>query len=172
MSKRRAYIVGAVAAGSLAAVGAILAVSGAQAGTPTTAVTSTTTIPGTDETWAPPPPAAAPALAADQAWAKFASGAGLDTAITSDMTVQLGTITEEVGPYCGTGCDMWTTVNGISYRALNELAYGYYWSSCPNGTSLPATACQNWFFVDANTGKFISGVGHRNGGPGPTSSNY
>ena len=96
----------------------------------------------------------------------------MDTAITSDMTVQLGAITVKVGPYCGTGCDMWTTVNGISYQALNELAYGYYWSSCPKGTSLPATACQNWFFVDANTGKLITGVGHRNGGPGPTRSNY
>ena len=122
MSKRRACILGAVAAGILAAVGGIVAVSGAQAGTPATAVTSTTTIPGTDDIWAPPPSAAAPALTADQAWAKFASGAGLDTAITSDMTVQIGVITVKVGPYCGTGCDMWTTVNGISYQALNELA--------------------------------------------------
>jgi hypothetical protein len=55
------------------------------------------------------PRAAAPALSADQAWAKFASGAGLGTAITSDTTVQLGSLTEEVGPYCGTECDMWTT---------------------------------------------------------------
>jgi hypothetical protein len=172
MSKRRARIVSAVAAGILAAAGAILAVSAAQAGTSVTAVTSTITVQGTDAIWAPPPAAAAPALTADQAWAKFASGTGWDTAITSDMTVQRGSFTEEVGKYCGTECDMWTTVNGISYRALHELAYGYYWSSCPNGTSLPATACQNWFFLDANTGKLIIGVGHRSGGPGPTSSDY
>jgi hypothetical protein len=172
MSKRRAYIVGAVAAGILAAVGAILAVSGAQAGTSATAVTSTTTIPGTEEIWAPPPAAAAPALTADQAWAIFASGAGLSTAIGSDTTVQLGALTEAVGPYCGTGCDMWTTVNGISYRALNELAYGYYWSTCPNGTSLPVTACENWLFLDANTGKLITGALPRLGGPGPTKSSY
>jgi hypothetical protein len=88
------------------------------------------------------------------------------------MTVQLGTITEEVGPYCGAGCDMWTTVNGISYRALNELAYGYYWSSCPNGTNRPVTACENWFFLDANTGKLITGALPRLGGPGPTESSY
>jgi hypothetical protein len=164
--------IGALGLAVLAVGLAVVWTSIGRADTPATPVTSTTTIPGTDETWASPPPAAAPALTAVQAWARFASDAGLDTAITSDMTVQLGAITEEVGPYCGTGCDMWTTVNGISYQALNELAYGYYWSSCPNGTSLPATACQNWFFVDANTGKLITGVGHRNGGPGPTSSNY
>jgi len=168
MSKRTAYVAGAVAAGILATVGAILAVSGAQAGTQPTAVTSTTTIPGTDEIWAPPPPAAAPALTADQAWAKFASGAGLGTAITADTTVQLGKLTEEVGPYCGKGCDMWTTVNGISYRALNELAYGYYWSSCPNGTSMPTIACQNWLFVDANTGKLITGALALPGPAGPS----
>lgn len=170
MSKRRAYIAAAVAAGILAAGGAILAFSGAQAGTQPTAVTSTTTIPDTDETWAPPPAAAAPALTADQAWAKFTSDAGSATAITPDMTVQLGTITQEVGPYCGTECDMWTTVNGISYRALNELAYGYYWSSCQNGTNLPETACENWFFVDANTGNLITGALPRLGPAGPSAT--
>ena len=169
MSKRRAYIAGAAAAGILAAGGAILAVSGAQAGTSATAVTSTATIPGTEEIWAPPPAAAAPALTAGQAWAIFASGAGLSTAIGSDTSVQLGALTEAVGPYCGTECDMWTTVNGISYRALNELAYGYYWSTCPNGTSLPVTACENWLFLDANTGKLITGALQRDFGPGKSS---
>jgi hypothetical protein len=52
---------------------------------------------------------------------------------------------------------MWQTVDGISYRAYHQLAYGYYWSACPP-YSKAELDCQHWFFLDANTGELITGA--------------
>jgi hypothetical protein len=158
MVARKRFTITALAV-LIAGVLAVWGVSShAHAGLQATAVTTTITIPGTEETWAPPPAsAAAPAMTAQQAWAKFMQGSS-STAIGPDVTVQLGLITQPIGPYCGPECDGHPVVNGIAYTALNQLAYGYYWSSCPNSTSLPETECQNWFFLDANTGDLITGA--------------
>ncbi len=123
-------------------------------------VTETITIPGTDIVWAPPPADAHPALTADEAWAKFSHG----HSIGWGATVQLGSLTDPVGPYCGVSCDMWQTVAGISYRAYKTLAYGYYGRSCPPD-SQDERDCQNWTWLDANTGKMITGVAPRMGIP-------
>lgn len=172
-NKRWAYVAGAVAGGA-AVAGVAVAASGTAGathtavGTRAVTVGTTFTVPGTSEQFAPPPPDAAPALTADQAWADFAGANGWGTTITPDMTVRFGSFTDPIGPYCGAECDVWQTVNGISYRALHELAYGYYWSTCPSGSALPAVECQNWFFVDANTGKMIIGALPRHGAAGST----
>jgi hypothetical protein len=50
------------------------------------------------------------------------------------------------------------------YSALNQLAYGYRWSICPAGSSLPAIQCTSWIFLDASTGKMIIGVSGRGSG--------
>ena len=167
MKRRKIIVIASAAAAALAAASvAAVVLSSASAGT-TAAVSSTITIPGTSDQFAPPPANAAPALSPDQAWSDFATQAGLGTSITSDMTVQLGSLTAPIGPYCGAECDGWQTVNGTSYRAYGELAYGYYWSSCPSGSSAAVVDCQNWVFVDAKTGKMIVGVTPENGQGGP-----
>jgi hypothetical protein len=160
MRKRTIGIPGALVLAAAVSTGFAVACSKAQA-TSATAVTQQTSVPGTEITIAPPPADANPSLTPDQAWATFtaaACGAQCSTALPAAATVEIGSLTDPVGPYCGTGCDMWTTVNGISYRALNELAYGYYWSSCPAGSNDPVLECQNWTFLDANTGALIIGV--------------
>jgi hypothetical protein len=130
-----------------------------------TPVTKTTTIPGITATWAPPPPSAAPAMTAAQAWQKYSHISEIIRA-----RVQLGLITQPMGSksHCGFVCDGLTVHNGIAYRALNQLAYGYYWISCAPGTNLPATSCWNWMFLDANTGHLITGSHYNEdpGGPG------
>jgi hypothetical protein len=100
-------------------------------------------------TWAPPPPGAAPAMSAQQAWVNWDRGVPMDR-----PTVELGLITQAVAPSaCGPECPV---RNGIPYRALNRLAYGYYWTSCKPGTTLPAANCWNWLFLDAMTGYEIT----------------
>jgi hypothetical protein len=149
------------AAAALAVAGAVagsVGITYAGTGLWATPVTATVTIPGTDEVWAPPPAnaAAAASLTADQARAKF-SGAQGETSVLAGTSVQLGLITEPVGPYCGVSCDMWQTVDGISYRAYNKLAYGHYWSAClPD--SKAELDCQHWIFLDAKTGELITGA--------------
>lgn len=148
-----------LAAAALAAVAAVagsVGITHAGTGLRVTPVTATITIPGTEEVWAPPPASAAPSVTADQAWAKF-SGAQGATAVPAGTSVRLGLITDPVGPYCGVSCDMWQTVNGVSYRAYNELAYGYYWSACPSNSTAEVD-CQHWIFLAANTGELITGA--------------
>jgi hypothetical protein len=116
-----------------------------------TPVTTTKTILVINATWAPPPPGAAPAMTAKQAWLTWSHG------VPIRPTVQLGLFTQPIGPsHCGPECDGLPVQNGIAYRALNQLAYGYYWTSCVPGTKLPATKCWNWLFLDANTGAVIT----------------
>jgi hypothetical protein len=155
--RRRIIVAAASAAAALAA--SIAALSATHAGTTAraTAVGQQITIPGTAIQWAPPPADAQPALTADEAWgAKFSPG----ESVPDGTTVQLGSLTDAVGEYCGVSCDMWTTVDGISYRAYNVLAYGYYWRSCANDSQAELD-CQHWEFIDADTGAYIMGVGPR-----------
>jgi DnaJ domain len=113
------------------------------AGLHATPVTTTKTIRVMNATWAPPPQGAAPAMTAKQAWLTWSHGEPIRP------TVQLGLITQPIGrSHCGSKCD------GIPEQ--NELAYGYYWTSCLPGAKLPATKCWNWLFLDANTGAVIA----------------
>ena len=86
------------------------------------------------------------------------SGGGTVTAIPADVTVQLGLLTFPVGPYCGAECDGYKVENGIAYHALNELAYGYSYSVCKPGLTMPARRCIRWTFLDASTGHVIDMV--------------
>ncbi len=162
MRQRRIYII--VGALGLAAVAASLSSCG-RAGsnhataTRATPVSATITVdPSINETFAPPPADAAPAMTAEQAWVKWENGVG-PTNIPSDITVQLGLLTVPVGPDCGAECENGNIAqNGMVYKALNQLAYGYSSSICPAGSSLPAIQCTSWTFLDANTGEMIDGV--------------
>jgi hypothetical protein len=127
----------------------------------TNAVTpATITInPSLGEIFAPAPPAAAPALTADQAWQHYATQLNSTiTAIPSDVTVQLGLYTQPAGPADSPGAAGLPTSNGTAYVALNQLAYGYSWHSCPPSQGmapLPASPCTEWLFLDASTGQQI-----------------
>jgi hypothetical protein len=125
-----------------------------------TPVTTTITIPIINATWAPPPAGAAPAMTAEQAWLKWSHQGKWAHGGFVGMTVQLGLITQSMGPRsrCGFVCDGLRVRNGIAYRALNELAYGFYWANCPPGSNRPARQCWSWTFVNANTGKLITGA--------------
>jgi len=58
----------------------------------------------------------------------------------------------------------------IAPPVAGELTAGRTAGWCPNGTSLPVTASENWLFLDANTGKLITGALQRDAGP--TKSSY
>jgi hypothetical protein len=57
---------------------------------------------------------------------------------------------------------MWTVKNGIAYLALNRLVYGYSWLAFPHRNS----HARDWWFVDANTGEMLFGIGAREPGGG------
>jgi len=132
-------------------------------------VSTTITIdPSINETFAPPLANAAPAMTAQQAWAKFENNNGATvTTIAPNTSVQLGLLTLPVGPDCGAECQGLIIQNGIAYTALNQLAYGYTWSNCPAGSTLPAIQCTHWIFLDANRGVMIDGVSPPLGGQNP-----
>ena len=148
------------AALGLAVLGAALAavrtsVADAQAIADARAATKVTVNPGI--TFAPPPSNAAPPLTAAQTFATWSPG----TAIPSDVSVQLGLLTVVVGSDCGAECENGNIVQGgMVYSALNQLAYGFEWStSCINlGLNAPPPppgSCIQWNFIDANTGHQI-----------------
>lgn len=124
-------------------------------------VTTAIRIDGTEDVFAPPPYGVTPAKTAKQAWPAFFSPSGAAKK-SPGATVQLGLLTSPVGPYCGVSCDMWTVKDGIAYRALNRLVYGYSWLAFPHRNS----HARGWWFVDANTGKMLFGVGAREPGGG------
>jgi hypothetical protein len=88
------------------------------------------------------------------------------TTIPSNVTVQLGLLTLPAGPANADTSGL-VTSNGTAYTALNELAYGYSWHSCPmstlpnatlppnpciechgyrpSGLATPATGSENWW---------------------------
>jgi hypothetical protein len=160
----RSVTIGVVALAVLAAAWVFYR---AHAGLHATSVTTAITIPIINATWAPPAPGAAPAMTAEQAWQKR-----MHMGAASSITAQLGLITQPMGSssQCGYACDGLPVQNGIAYRALDQLAYGYYWTACAPGANLPAAQCWNWLFLDANTGKLITGASYnapRGPGPGP-----
>lgn len=114
------------------------------------------------ETFAPAPPSAAPALTAEQAWRQYAELARSSvTTIPSDVTARLGLFTLPVGPAFLPGTSRLPKSHGEAYTALNQLAYGYSWHSCPayvGGPGMrppPRTPCIEWLFLDAGTGQQI-----------------
>src|SRR6266542_2207708 len=124
-------------------------------------VTSTITINSQiGMTFAPSPAGAAPALTAEQAWAQEEAAEGSsDTTIPSDVTVQLGLLTLPVGPANADTSGL-VTSNGTAYTALNELANGYSWHSCPMSTLPNATALPG-FLVSGFSG--VCGVSVESG---------
>jgi hypothetical protein len=115
------------------------------------AVTTARTISIINATWAPPPPGAAPAMTAMRAWLTWSHG------MPVRPTAQLGLFTQPFGPAdCGPECDGLRVQNGIAYRALNQLAYGYIWRACVPPASDPYVKCWSWLFLDANTGAVIT----------------
>jgi hypothetical protein len=147
MRQRGMYvIVGALGLAALAGLsGCGRAGSSHGAMTRATAVSATITVnPQNDET----------AMTAEQAWANMDN-----TSIAPGTTVQLGLLTVPVGPDCGAECENGNIVqNGMVYSTLNQLVYGYSWSNCPADSSLPASQCTEWIFLDANTGKMVNGL--------------
>jgi hypothetical protein len=119
----------------------------------TMTVTTTTRIDGTENVFAPPPSGATPAMTSKQAWPAFFSPSGAAKQAPG-ATVQLGLLTSPIGPYCGVSCNSWVVKDGIAYRALNQLVYGYSWLAFPHRH----LRSRNWVFVDANTGHMIIGV--------------
>jgi hypothetical protein len=128
------------------------------------AVRTTITIdPHLGETFAPPPSTASPPLTAQQSWAQFIQSSTVSsggTAIPSTVTAQLGLFTLPIGPDCGATCSGDPVQNGIAYRSLNQLAYGYSWDGGTCGGSnpvnpAPPVPCTEWLFIDANTGHMI-----------------
>jgi hypothetical protein len=163
MRQRRTYlIVGALGLAALA--GGLFAAqtgSGHAQTIRVTALSTTVTIdPDVNETFAPPPSDAAPALSAQQAYAQWEQPTGAaDTAIPANVTAQLGLLTLPVGLDCGAECENNNIVHGgMVYTALNQLAYGYSYSVCPAGSTLPARQCMRWLFLDARTGEMIDWV--------------
>lgn len=164
LTKKR-VIAGAVILGIIAA-GLFIVIARpsntpARAATTNGAVTTTITIdPTVGETFAPPPLSAQPSLTAQDAWAQYAALAGSSvTTVPSNVSVQLGLLTLPVGPAAAPGTNGLATSGGEAYTALNELAYGYSWHSCPtstlNASPLPNNPCIEWLFLDANTGQQI-----------------
>jgi len=138
-----------LALGVLVAVRVVSHRPGLQTTLHATLVTTTKTISVLNATWAPPPSGATPAMTAKRAWVRWTRGMSIGR-----PTVQLGLITRPVAPSaCGPECPV---RNGITYQALNLLAYGYYWTSCDAGKTLPAAKCWNWLFLNANTGGEIT----------------
>jgi len=150
-------ITGALGLAMLAAglVAVRTSVASAQAIADARVATKVTVNPGI--TFAPPPSNAAPGLTAAQAFATWSPG----TAVPSDVSVQLGLLSVLVGPDCGAECENGNIVQGgMVYSALNQLAYGFEWStSClslgPDAPQQPPGGCIQWNFIDANTGHQI-----------------
>jgi hypothetical protein len=164
MGRRRPLVITGALGLAVLAVGVMAiwtSVSHARAFQAMAPVAVATKIDGTENVFAPPPYGVTPTKTSRQAWPAFFSPKGAEK-ISPGAKVQLGLLTSPIGPYCGVSCDMWTVDNGIAYRALNRLVYGYSWLAFPHRH----LRARNWVFVDANTGKMIIGVGAREPGGG------
>jgi hypothetical protein len=146
---------------SSAHVGTAFAVHG---GTASAAPAPRVIDPSAGDTFAPAPAGAAPALTAAQAWAQYVQANGGKATIPSGLAARLGLVSVPVGPVNPDDPDQagLATSNGMAYRALNELAYGYSspTGSCPmsrnpNNPGPVGKSCIDWTFVDANTGQLI-----------------
>jgi hypothetical protein len=151
-----AIFLGVLAAGLLVTR---LQQASARAGTHAVAPAAITINQNLGETFAPAPPSATAALTAQQAWQQYAEHSGSTvTAIPTDVTAQFGLYTQPAGPADAPGATGLPVSNGRAYIALNQLAYGYSWRSCPVSAGvapLPANPCTAWLFLDANTGQQI-----------------
>jgi len=114
-------------------------------------------------TFAPPPPGATPALTVQEA---DDAHYGHHVEIPDDVTVQIGLLTVPVGPDCGPECEKNNIVrDGYVYSTVDKLVYSFMYDYCPAGSDLPAVQCQQWMFIDANTGENVIQIG-----PAPSSS--
>ncbi|MGI9004923.1 MAG: hypothetical protein ACR2FU_01760 [Streptosporangiaceae bacterium] len=106
------------------------------------------------ETFAPPPADAAPKLTEQQALDAYTGSSNFQ--VPDGVAVALGLFTLPIGPDCGPSCENGNTViNGIAYTVYNQLAYGFSINRCPAGSDAPDWQCQQWLFLDANTGQDI-----------------
>jgi len=165
-SRRRTLVFAgaAVAALAVGGIAARVALAAARAGSASAVTTPTVIDPSVGDTFTPAPADAAPALTAAQAWAQYAQVNGGSTTIPSSLSVHLGLVSMPVGPANPNDPDQagLAVSNGIAYRVLNVLAYGY---SSPTG-SCPMSrnplrpgpigkSCIDWTFVNADTGQLI-----------------
>src|SRR5215470_19658540 len=116
------------------------------------------------DTFTQAPASAAPALTAAQAWARYAQMDGGRSTIPAGISSQLGLVSVPVGPANPDDPDQASLIisNGVAYRVLNELAYGYSspagscpWSRNPNNPGPIGKSCVRWTFLDADTGQLI-----------------
>ncbi len=109
------------------------------------------------EEFAPPPADAAPKLTVQQALDVYTGSSNFQ--IPDGVSVALGLLTRPIGPDCGPSCEKGDTVlNGIAYDVHQRLAYGFMVNYCPAGSTLPDWKCQQWLFLDANTGQDIGQI--------------
>src|SRR6266568_1059177 len=154
-------IISASAAAVIAGVSAAAAVSAGAASTPGGATPVQKTIevannPG--EEVAPPPADAAPKLTGQQALDAYTGKSNFQ--VPDGVSVALGRLTRPIGPDCGPNCEKGDTVlNRIAYDVYKRLAYGFMVNRCPAGSTAPDWQCQQWLFLDANTGQEIGNLG-------------
>jgi hypothetical protein len=153
-------MIGASAAAVIAGASAAAAVSAGPANTPGGALPVQKTIelanhPG--EEFAPPPTGAAPKLTVQQAVDAYTGSTNFH--VPDGVSVALGLLTRPIGPDCRPSCEKGDTVlNGIAYDVYQRLAYGFMRNFCPAGSTLPDWKCQQWLFLDANTGQDIGQI--------------
>jgi hypothetical protein len=152
----RKWIYVAAAAAIVAAGVSAWAVTATASSTPGTAPVQKTIEladnPG--EEFAPPPADAAPKLTAQQALDAYTGKSNFQ--VPDGVSVALGLFTLPIGPDCGPSCEKGdAVVNGIAYDKYQRLAYGFMRYLCPAGSTAPDWQCQQWLFLDANTGQDI-----------------
>jgi hypothetical protein len=149
-------LVGASAAAVIVGVSAVAAISAGTAGSsgapPVQKTVELADNPG--EEFAPPPADAAPKLTVQQALDAYTGESNFQ--LPDGVSVALGLFTLPIGPDCGPSCSNGNTVvNGIAYTVYQQLAYGFMVNRCPAGSTRPDWQCQQWLFLDANTGQDI-----------------
>jgi hypothetical protein len=71
----------------------------------------------------------------------------------------LGLLTLRIGPDIGTSCQKGdAAVNGIAYEVYQQPAYDSTRSFRQARSTLPDMKCQQWLFLDANTGQEIGAI--------------
>jgi hypothetical protein len=155
----RRWIIGAFAAAVVGGGSAAAAVSAGAAGNPGAPPVQKTIelADNLGEEFAPPPGDAAPKLTAQQALDAYTGKSNFQ--VPDGVAVALGLFTLPIGPDCGPSCSNGNTVvNGYAYTVYQRLAYGFMRSYCPAGSTAPDWKCQQWLFLDANTGQEIGQI--------------
>jgi hypothetical protein len=156
MRLRKWIIMSASAAAVIAGGSADAAVSASGAGSfgapPVQKTIELANNPG--EEFAPPPADAAPKLTVQQALDAYTGKSNFQ--VPGGVSVALGLFTLPIGPDCGPSCEKGdAVVNGYAYTVYQRLAYGFSRNFCPAGSTAPDWKCQQWLFLDANTGQEI-----------------